>query len=130
MDTLSLTSDAPGMIAMFMGDVTDGFAPNVTVMAQPLMSATEYRKSTLAQSEKMGFTISRDESGKLGEYDTLAWEYGGKQQGRDLQFVARAIFLPKRVLLVTCTATPKQLEGMRENFNAVLASIELISEKK
>jgi hypothetical protein len=130
MQAPSLGDGSHGIIAMFMADVTEEFAPNVNVMSQPAMSPADYRKLSVPQFEQLGFKILSDESGKLGARETITWEYSGKQQGRDLQFLSRAIFLPKRVLLATCTATPKQFGGMREAFKAALDSIELNPDQK
>lgn len=126
----SLSEGAHGTVAAFMCEPSEQFAPNINVVSQPAVGAAEYREQSLRGFEQLGLEKLREETGKLGAHEMITWEYKGRQQGHDLRFLSRAIFLPERVLLVTCTATERQYESRRTAFEAAINSIELIRDRQ
>ncbi len=118
---------APGNSSRFMvfGPPSDGFAPNVNLTLQPGQDLESYRKVSADGFKAAGVKLLAEDMVTVGKTQAVRWEYQGQVAGRELRFLALAVPTPARTLLVTCTATPKQYEGLKKQFRECLDSLEL-----
>ncbi len=111
---------------MLLGPAKDGFSPNLNVMIQLTKTTRDaFRKLSLDQFKQMGFTVHKVEERQVGGKDALLIEYLGKQQGRELRWLALAVIDTDRVYLATCTALASAFEASRPGFAACLDSFAL-----
>jgi hypothetical protein len=112
--------------AMFFAPAEDGFSDNVNVMAQGTgMTLPEFIEVSADQFKAHGLKVNSESKKKVSGRDAVVWDYEGKQQGRDLRWLALAVADKKQVFLVTCTATKKSFEKRRKEFEACLDSFKL-----
>lgn len=121
-DFSALGAHDDGTVVLMMGPVTEGFAPNLNVMLQPAQSVADYRRVTLQQLKQMNLELRTEEQLKVGGREALLLEYAGALQGRDMQFLALAVFDKERVFNATCSATPAQFAKLKTAFRASLDS--------
>jgi hypothetical protein len=111
---------------MLLGPNADGFSPstNVIVVEAPT-TREQYREQSLTGFKAAGFTVTSEKNLTVSDRDAWLIHYTGKQGGKDLAFVALAVFGEQRTYLVTCTATKDGYAALEPQFLACLESFAL-----
>ncbi len=115
-----------GPVVLMYGPTAGGFAPNLNILVQPPQSAAEFRKTTLEQFKQAKLELRNDDHVKVGGRDAWIFEYAGPLQGRELAFMALAVFDQEHTYLATCTATPDQFTKLKSALRESLDSFTFI----
>jgi len=111
---------ANGMVLLMSLSPTDGFAPNVNVMAQTSHGTIDdFIALSKRQFTQAGLHVIKAE--KLDDNDA-AFEYSGNLQGRALHWYAKASLKGDEVLLATATATDAQWPKLADQLKACVDS--------
>ena len=111
---------------MLLGPAENAFSSNVNVVVQETaMTREEYRKVTFAQIEAARFKVISEKNTTVSKKDALLIEYEGEQQGRDLRWLALAVFAGERVHVVTCTALMDSYAKQEAAFKECIDSFQL-----
>lgn len=113
-------------IAQWLAPPVGGFADNVNVMIQPQDSADHYIATTTASMEAMGLTLHEARQLTVSGRPAARIEYSGPMMGRELHFMALAVFQPEYVILITCGAPPDRIDALKAEFEACLSSFTLL----
>jgi hypothetical protein len=109
------------LLMMFL-PASDGFAPNVNVIAQnsPL-SIAEYIATTTRETEQQHLKMIKAD--KVS--DTIAvFEYAGKLQDKDLHWYSKATRTGGKILLATATAHETQWPNVSAKLQACVDSFQ------
>jgi len=111
-------------LASFYGPaLPDGFAPNLNIQVQPCAKGLdEYIELSESQFEQLGLDLLESKEIKIGDRDAIRWNYAGRVQGRELQFLALAVERDEDVILLTCTAPRKVFKDYEAIFRKSLES--------
>src|SRR5688572_19752912 len=83
----------------------NGFAANMGVMVQEVrMTRDQYLAQSEGQFAAAGMKVRKSSKREVSGAPALLLEYEGPVNGNDLKFLALAVILPERVLLLTYTA--------------------------
>lgn len=115
-------------IAQWMAPPVGGFADNISVVIQPQDSADHYIATTTASIEAMGLTLHETRQLTVSGQPAARLEYSGVMMGRDLHFMALAVFQPDYVILITCGAPPERIDSLKAEFEASLSSFTLLEQ--
>jgi hypothetical protein len=111
--------------ALFYGPPDDGFSPNVNIrVVQANAGATleDYAQASIAGLEKTGLKIVTQKASKVDDHDALLLEAAGNTSGRPTHLLSYSVFGSDRFIVITCTATQKQFDSLRDRFTACLDS--------
>jgi hypothetical protein len=112
--------------ALFFAAAEKGFADNVNVGVQGTdMTLEQYVELSAGQFKQAGFKVNSQARKKVSGREAVAWDYEGRQGGRELRWLALAVADKSRVFLVTCTASKETFERRRMGFEACLESFKL-----
>ena len=115
-------------IAQWMAPPVAGFTDNMNVVIQPKDSAESYIATTKAGMESMGLTLHEARQLTVSGRPAARLEYSGVMMGRDLHFMALAVFEPGHVILVTCAVAPERIDALKAEFEASLSSFTLLEQ--
>ena len=115
-------------IAQWLAPPVAGFTDNMNVVIQPKDSAESYIASTTASIEAMGLTLHETRQLTVSGQPAARLEYSGVMMGRDLHFMALAVFEPGHVILVTCAVAPERIDALKAEFEASLSSFTLLEQ--
>ena len=108
------------------GPAEAGFAPNMTVMVQEITTTRDqYVAGSKAQTEAIGLTMISTSTREVSGQPAAVLEYEGQMGTRQMHFLALAVILPERVLLVTYTAPASSFKGLEAEFRRSLESFKL-----
>ena len=108
---------------MLLGPGEGGFSSNVNVVVQQVKQTREqFRKVSLGQFQAAALKVTSDQNKTVSGKEAIFLDYEGRQQGRDLRFLALAVFDSNRVFLVTCTAPQKDFPKFDKEFRACIDS--------
>lgn len=111
---------------MFCGPAKNGFSPNVNVLIQlEKSSPQQYLQTTLKELAQLHGKINSQKKMQVSGREALLMDYQGTMSGRDLHFLALAVFTDTRVYLVTCTATANDFTNRAAEFHKCLDSFQL-----
>ncbi|MEO8672184.1 MAG: hypothetical protein ABI411_12780 [Tahibacter sp.] len=118
----------PGMIqpVIFSASPSDGFAPNCNVQVQNAdLSIQRYEELTNQQFKSAGWVVSERISTAVSGKPALRWHYSGALRGKEFEWVAVVIAVPKRFYLMTCTALKEHFAENAAVFDNSLASFKV-----
>jgi hypothetical protein len=119
-------------IAAFHGPSSGGFSPNVGIrIAQVKVSGglEDYTKSTIEGTEKAGCKLVAQKVRDVQGRAAVLLEYAGTIAGKSLHFFSYSVLDTDRLIIITCTATDAQFEGLRDRFTACLDSFQFTGAK-
>ncbi len=116
--------DSQFTAVVLLAPAQDGFSSNVNVTIQTVsMTLEEYCKLSADQFKAAGFKVNSESRKKVAGKDAVLWDYEGRQQGRDLRWLALAVIRKESILLATCTALKGRFEKLEKEFKACLDSL-------
>ena len=108
------------------GPPENGFSPNVNVTVQSIKTRREaFVELSESQFKAAKFTIHSKQSRLVSGRPAVLFDYEGSFGGPNLHFLALAVVLPERVLLVTCTSLASSYSTYERDFKRSIDSFTL-----
>ncbi len=102
-------------------------APSVDVTIYPnSRTVKDYRELMLGHFKQIGLKLNSEKELKVSGKDAVEFDYEGgslEPGARPLHFLALAVVERERVVVVTCSATPKAFPGLEKEFRACINSL-------
>ena len=102
------------------------FAPNMGIMVQEVrMTRDQYIAQSEGQFASAGMKLRKSSKREVSGAPAVLFEYEGQVSGNNLRFLALAVILPERVLLLTYTATTDSFAAHEKGFRRSLDTFKL-----
>ncbi|MGE4158762.1 MAG: hypothetical protein AB7F75_06670 [Planctomycetota bacterium] len=117
-----------GTYLMMFLPATDGFAPNVNVIAQSYAEGMPaYIALSKGQFKEFGFELHSEKN--VGENE-VSFEYSGTSQGRKLHWYSKAVQKGRdTIYLITATSTEEQWPKVKSKLMQCVESFSFLSQK-
>ena len=105
------------------GPAQNGFSPNVNVTVQSIKTTRDaFVELSESQFKTANFTIRSKQNRLVSGRPAVLFDYEGSFGGPTLRFLALAVVLPERVLLVTCTSLASSYSTHEREFKRSINS--------
>ena len=103
-----------------------GFASNMGMMVQEMaVTRDQFVDLTKAQFEAAGMKVRSSSKRTVSGQPAVVFDYEGEVRGHALRFLALAVILPERVLLLTYTAPVATYPALEKEFKRSLETFKL-----
>jgi hypothetical protein len=112
---------------IFTGPAANGFAPNTTVMVQPIKITRAAYLASVQNDLKttLKATINSQKELQISGRDGAIIDYSAAVNGHDMRFLQMYVIAADRVYLVTCTSLAGDFAAHEAAFSAALNSFQV-----